>query len=476
MTDADILTLSDFRLPGGTSHSNAEEVLAQHRLGLSTELVQLNGKLSPRASALNPRIEDLLRRGLATLRPTPTSRSASTAIARHPAMILPASEQLGPVQVEHLVIVVNATPVDWLGHEHWRPEEVHVQARETFGVEPLWAPIGPLPRSAIASRLPPDRILAEDWLNIIDVDHWWVDRSGRDRTIRPVVGRHSRPSPQKWPEQPERDLIYPRDGRWDIRVLGWDQLTEARLGPPPEAWTVHPFGTMAPRDFLAGLDFFVYFHHPNLREAFGRTILEAIASGVPAILPPHFEPVFGAAAIYAHPEGVPDVIEALWADEQAYQTQVALSQSLVRHRFSYQTHGRRLKQLLGPGRVGELLPPVTEATPTVEGTVVIDLVGSPELHRRARVHLGGRTALAALTVCEAPTEPVASAWYDRLPPATPRGLPRAAWEAMAARRVETLRQAHPGADLVVLCATEVGEEVTAALAGSALTLTEEDAG
>ena len=47
---------------------------------------------------------------------------------------------------------------------------------------------------------------------------------------------------------------------------------------------------------------------------------------------------------------------------------------------------------------------------------------------------------------------------------------------MAARRVETLRQAHPGADLVVLRATEVGEDVAAALAGSALTLTEGDAG
>ena len=39
------------------------------------------------------------------------------------------------------------------------------------------------------------------------------------------------------------------------------------------------FGAMPVPDFLASIDFFVYFTHPLLREGFGRAIAEAIAAG-----------------------------------------------------------------------------------------------------------------------------------------------------------------------------------------------------
>ena len=81
-------------------------------------------------------------------------------------------------------------------------------------------------------------------------------------------------------------MVYPTDGRWHFRVLGWGPDVEASMGGVPDHRDVLPFDAMSPRDFLAELDFFVYYHHPNLVEAFGRTILEAIASGLPAVLPP----------------------------------------------------------------------------------------------------------------------------------------------------------------------------------------------
>jgi glycosyltransferase involved in cell wall biosynthesis len=58
-------------------------------------------------------------------------------------------------------------------------------------------------------------------------------------------------------------------------------------------------------------------------EAFGRNILEAMASGLPAILPPHFRPLFGDAAVYAEPVEVPSVLRRLYADRVAYEEIVA---------------------------------------------------------------------------------------------------------------------------------------------------------
>lgn len=451
----DVLTISDFRLPGGTSHSNAEEIQAQYRLGLSSDMVHLNGGLSAAARGLNPRLEHLIRKGEARFVPTPTPRAAPVAVARHPAMITSGGDQLGPVEVDHLIVVVNATPVDWLGREHWRPEEVHPKAAELFGVEPLWAPIGPNVREAIKDRVPAGRLRVEDWVNIIDVDHWWVDRSGRSRDRRPIVGRHSRASVQKWPLQPDRDVIYPSDGRWDIRVLGWDPVVEDALGPPPSTWSVHRFGTIAPRSFLADLDFFVYFHHPDLIEAFGRTILEAIASGVPAILPHHFEPLFGASALYAEPDSVADVVEGLWADPEAYHAHVLLAETLVRHRFSYQAHGRRLAELLPEGRTGELrTAPRTSGARAARsprgagGTVVLDL--APHELDRSRVEqvLGDTRCVAALTIDPALAERVD--WCDVVPTAADCSLPEEEWTAMVARRAVSLLAAHPDASVVLL--------------------------
>lgn len=466
----DVLTLSDLRLPGGTSHSNAEEIQAQHRLGLSSELVHLNGGLSAAARSLNPRLEHLIREGQASFQPTPAPRRAPLAIVRHPAMIATAHEQLGRVDVDQVIMVVNATPVDWLGREHWRPEEVHEITQDVFGVEPLWSPIGPNAREAIIDRVPTDRLRSEDWVNIIDVDHWWVDRSSRPRDRRPVVGRHSRASVQKWPEQPDRDLIYPPDGRWDIRVLGWDPVVEDALGAPPSSWTVHRFGSVEPRDFLAELDFFSYFHHRDLVEAFGRTVLEAIASGLPAILPPHFEPLFGAAALYAEPAGVADIIEALWADHEAYQAHIALAGTLVRHRFGYEAHGRRLAELLPTGRVQPLAPDAHDASSTPNASdpgagatdgsahpvIVIDLDRTPLASGSTEAAGSGtvgplvdhdRVVSAALSTDPALVQRVP--WGDVVPTARDCSLSERQWEAMMAARAARFVAAHPHADIVV---------------------------
>ena len=141
--------------------------------------------------------------------------------------------------------------------------------------------------------------------------------------------------------------MYPIDGSAIIKVLGGANPVRKILGYVPKSWQVINFGGMDPREFLAQLDFFAYYHHPALVEAFGRNILEALASGLPAILPPHFRPLFGDTTIYAEPADVPSVIRRLYADRPAYEEVVAGVQATVRARFGYQAHQDRLSELIG---------------------------------------------------------------------------------------------------------------------------------
>ncbi len=148
---------------------------------------------------------------------------------RHPAMLEVAADQLPPIETEHLVLVANAPPIGIDGREYYQPAVADRIARELFGVAPIWAPIGPLVRDVIASDVPAG-LRDQDWVNIIDVDAWHVERPSW-RSDRPVIGRHSRPSPQKWPTDSKAieavyvDLVT-TTGPWQLTAgSAYDYLT-----------------------------------------------------------------------------------------------------------------------------------------------------------------------------------------------------------------------------------------------------------
>ena len=343
----DVLILSDLRFPGGTSHSVAEEIAAQAHFGWSTGLVHLNGPLLSKVMPVNRHIREQIRLGKARLLIGDRPIRAEVVLVRHPAVLEAAAERLPPIEADHAVLVANAPPTDIDGYRHYRPAVVDQIARERFGVVPTWAPIGPLIRDAVAADIP-GGLREQDWVNIINIDAWHVDRPGW-QADRPVLGRHSRPSPQKWPIDPKViESVYPVDGSAIVKVLGGADPVTGVLGYLPDSWQVMPFGAVDPREFLAQLDFFVYYHHPAWVEAFGRNILEALASGLPAILPPHFSPLFHDAAIYAEPADVPAALARLYGDRAAYEESAARAEASVRARFSYEAHRHRLSELIGP--------------------------------------------------------------------------------------------------------------------------------
>lgn len=130
-----------------------------------------------------------------------------------------------------------------------------------------------------------------------------------------------------------------------MHVLGGADSPAALIGGVPSNWTVHPFGAMHPKDFLSEIDVFVYFSHPDWVESFGRTIIEAMAVGVPVILPDAYRPLFQDAAVYAKPQNAVDVARKLHADPDAYAQQVEIARDYVADHFSFEMHISRLAAL-----------------------------------------------------------------------------------------------------------------------------------
>ncbi len=346
----DVVIASDLRHSGGTSASIAEEIKAQARAGYRTALVHLPGPHLRRTGFVNPRVLACVRAGLADLVPSTEEISARLAVVRQPRVLDTPEPHRLRLRAESAMVVLNQGPTDAEGGErYWNPPVVRERAAELLGPDARWAPIGPLVRANVAAADPSLPLEPDDWHNVIDLDEWGREplRPASDR--HPVIGRHSRSDPKKWPSTAEGlRAVYPTSGDVLVRVLGGAEPAEVLLGGLPASWEVLPFGSMAPQRFLRTLHAYVYYHHPRWVEAFGRSVLEALATGVPTVLPHHFAATFGDAALYAEPEEVGGLVRRLHGDEVLRRACGEHAQQRVHERFDHAVHERRLRALIGP--------------------------------------------------------------------------------------------------------------------------------
>jgi hypothetical protein len=339
----DVAILCDFRYPGGTSASIAAEVHAQAEAGLSTVLLHVLSPHQLKSRPFSPRIVECLRDGLAELAPPGVPVAARLLVIRQPRIFTSDLAAVPVIEAGRTIMVINQAPGDAENPARYYDfADISARVHRYFGSAVDWAPISPQVRGQVL-RVAPDAPLAgTDWHEIIDVADWWTDRAGPVADV-PVIGRHGRADPVKWPRAAAEILqAYPDADDLRVRVLGGGELAVKRLGYRPANWEVVPFGAQEPEVFLRTVDFFVYFHDPDLVEAFGRTILEAMASGVPVIIGEHFRPIFADAALYTTPPDVPALVRELYADRDRYRAVVARAREFVEERFGHLSHLTRL--------------------------------------------------------------------------------------------------------------------------------------
>ena len=341
----DVAILSDFRYPGGTSASIAAEVHAQAEAALSTVLVHVPSPHQPQALPFSPRISDLLRDGVAELARDDRPVSARLLLIRQPRIFTEDLATMPRVRADRTVMVLNQPPGDAENPlRYYDFGAVRDRVHRYFGDGVEWAPISSQVRDQVRRVAPDARLAAGDWHEIIDVAHWWRERVGFVGDV-PVIGRHGRADPVKWPREPAEILqAYPETDDLRVRVLGGGEIAVKRLGRLPENWEVIRFGAERPDEFLRTIDFFVYFHDPDWLEAFGRTILEAMASGVPVIIGEHFRPIFADAALYSTPAAAPALVAELYADPDRYRVVAARAREFAERRYGHQSHLARLAE------------------------------------------------------------------------------------------------------------------------------------
>jgi len=158
-----------------------------------------------------------------------------------------------------------------------------------------------------------------DWFNICDFVAVPPTATPRDRR-----GRVSRAGFEKFPDMAAMKLHFPASAE-HCAILGADTFLLPGANPPAH-WRLLPFGSADVSEFLATIDFFVYFTHPNWRESFGRVLAEAIAAGKVVITDRGTARTFGKSVIASDGHDLDRIIAGFVTAPRRYQTFVRAAQ------------------------------------------------------------------------------------------------------------------------------------------------------
>ncbi|MFG3342786.1 glycosyltransferase [Glycomyces sp. NPDC048151] len=362
----DVVFCLDWRPFGGPQKSTIEEVKALKAAGLRIAVMHLESwrHMTVEDRPMCEPFQRLVNDGAVEQVLVTDDVTCGLLVLRYPPILQFRSREVSNVRPERMVVLANQAPHERDGSDtRYVPDACHANAADMFGVEPLWVPQGPQVREALAG-LTAAALADFDMPGILDAADVAPARTGF-RSSLPVVGRHSRDDWTKWPTRADLPLVYPGDGRWDVRVMGGAASVARITGQePPSAWTCYGFDETDVDSFLYQLDFWIYFPHPQQYEAFGRAVLEALAAGCVTVLPPRFEPTFGDAALYCEPSEVAGLVDGLYADPERFLDQSALAQQRVRERFSHDTYRALVKDLLD--RPAPAAPATAEAPAQAE--------------------------------------------------------------------------------------------------------------
>jgi hypothetical protein len=349
----DVLFVSNFNLGGGTTQSNRNEIEMLRAAGKRVGLIHHPLYQMHSARPISDKILSLVDGERVRLIEGAPKLSCDLLLMRFPPFASRLREDLPEIDAARKVLVVNQAPMTYysLGTGHrpvWDVQTVHRSLRGWIG-DHEWRTVGPLVHQALTDCHGKE-------LGGVDLspEHWYPSfdtAASQRRDESPMaavarVGRHSRDHVSKWPEL-AADLrrAYPEREDVAIRVLGGADVPRRILGRLPRNWSATAFDSVDVGAFLRGLDCYVYFVNSTLLEAFGRAPVEAMAAGLPTILPPRFQPVFGDGALYAEPAEVAGIIDGLRADHDRYLKQRRIGIDTVERLFSHEAHRGRFRSL-----------------------------------------------------------------------------------------------------------------------------------
>jgi hypothetical protein len=206
----DIVVVSHFGLPGGTTSANEAEIRIWHDHGLKVGLLHHPVYDWGPNAPVHPRIQALVDAGAARLIEEEAEVECGLALVRLPIVMMRPLERRPAIRAGRTAVLVNQTPFKYYGETGpreaaWDVAAVARNVEEWLG-RPVWYAGGPCVLAALREHHAEETagldLAAEPWNEVIAVDDWRL-AARREPDGRVRIGRHSRDHELKWPRDPE---------------------------------------------------------------------------------------------------------------------------------------------------------------------------------------------------------------------------------------------------------------------------------
>ncbi|MCV0424330.1 MAG: hypothetical protein K5905_02555 [Roseibium sp.] len=345
----DLVYIADIRFPGGTSTALYYELKAAVSAGLKVGLIPVASPVLTTSRPPNLRLLAQIRNTRTEILQIDANPRCRVCLLYHPTLLDSGLKRLPRFKADTFALVAHHPPLDRFGRESYAAARFGSLARDLFGHDLTILPVGPMVRQGFEAVGLSKHLHDRNWDNLIDVSEFeGRKRNGSSQPV--VIGRHSRPGREKWPEPVEALQAYPDNPDYEFRMLGADLDYLTEFEKVPSNWHLLPFTKRSVADFLKGLDVYSYFHSPAWIEAFGYCALEALATGLPTVLPHYFEKWFEDAALYSSPAEAPLHYERVSKDREFRRDLSERARNFAADRFGLTQFADRFERLAGKVR------------------------------------------------------------------------------------------------------------------------------
>ena len=347
----DLVIISDLSLLGGTRRCNEGYISAATELGLRVGLFHWP-RYDHRLAEVAPEYRRLSYQANVDILVPEDTIECDAVLIHHPPILKYRIDDVPSITAQRVGILVNQLPMQSFSAEpkYYFADEVRALCQDLFSKDPAWIPISPLTRRILGEVGDYEFLDGDDWIpplgRTLNTNEIPLRTDvGTQRQI--VVGRHSRDHVTKWPDTAEKIVAaYCAETEIAVKLMGGVRTPNRVLGYLPTNWQIIAFDETPVSEFLAGLDFFIHFVDDDYIEEFGRCTMEAMAVGIPALLPKVFRETFGDAAVYCEPNEVIHKVRELWADPNAYREQATKGYAYVRKNADQNAVMKRLEGLM----------------------------------------------------------------------------------------------------------------------------------
>lgn len=399
----DVLYLADLRFPGGTSTSLKYDLRACKQAGLRAGILPLRSPLFSRNRILNASVLAEIRSTGTIIVPQDERPRARVALLYHPSLLDKRVHCRTRFDAQACYLVVHQTIRNRDGQRAFPSDHWSTLLTDWYSHALKLLPVSGIVREDLARNGLSHALHAGNWENLIDLADY-PQKQFRNPKSPLIIGRHSRPSADKWPSLPVATTCYPQSPDFAFRMMGVPQAFLDQFEDLPSNWQVLPFSKEPVSGFLQGLDIYSYFHSRALVEAFGYGVLEALATGLPCVLPPYMEASFSDACLYAEPDEAPLVYERLASDPCLFETTSRKARGFVEERFGLDQFRAKFDKVAEPSGTALPAPRKRRATPApVILTVTSNGVGLGHLSRQLAIAraIGPRANVVFFSLSEA---------------------------------------------------------------------------